>query len=220
MSDLFHEQVPFEFIRQVYETMARCPHHEFLILSKRPERALSFYQRIRVLQTCAAETFMGKPWPLPNVWMGVSPHNQETFDRYWQKLSQIPAAVLWASVEPMLGPVDISQALAGPRRIDWIVAGGESGRNARPSDPRWFEGLRDQCMEAGVPFFFKQWGKWKPWDFDIGWHPMDKDYESHHFPDPSPMHQDGETVYRIGKKKAGRILGPYEHNEPPAVQRC
>ena len=94
-------------------------------------------------------------WPLPNVWPGVSAEDQPTVDKRARELRKIPAAVRWLSLEPLLGPVEIDDLLS---ELDWVVAGGESGPGARPMDPAWVRSLRNQCICAGVPFFFKQWG--------------------------------------------------------------
>lgn len=109
------------------------------------------------------------PWPLPNVWLGVSVEDQRRADERVPPLLETPAAVRWISAEPLLGPVDLLAAGAvtvetpgrePAGRIDWVVAGGESGPGARPCHPAWLRGLRDQCAAAGVPFHFKQWGEW------------------------------------------------------------
>lgn len=138
MSDLFHPDVPVEFIRQVFVVMAETPRHTYQILTKRS-------QRLRQL----APTL---EWPA-NVWMGVS---VET-DRYRFRIDHLrdaPASVRFLSLEPLLGPLP-SLDLEG---IHWVIVGGESGPNARPMSPEWVREIRDQCSEAGVPFFFKQWG--------------------------------------------------------------
>lgn len=138
MSDLFHEEVPEEFIGQVIETMRATPQHTYQLLTKRSQRLARI-----------AEQF---DWP-PNVWLGVTIES----DRYTfraRHLRKVPAAVRFLSVEPMLGPVpslDLTD-------IHWVIAGGESGSRARPVDVEWLRELRDQCVETGVPFFFKQWG--------------------------------------------------------------
>jgi protein gp37 len=139
MSDLFHARVPEYFIRDVFDVMASTLQHTYQILTKRPQRALRMRDG-------------ALPWP-PNVWLGVSVEN----DRYlWRAglLRHIPAAVRFVSAEPLLGPLDRLD-LAG---IGWVIAGGESGPGYRRPEAAWFRGLRDQCVTAGVPFFFKQWG--------------------------------------------------------------
>lgn len=108
----------------------------------------------------------GPGWPYANVWLGVSVENQTTAAERIPLLLQCPAAVRWISAEPLLGPMDLSKIEADGKlwidRLDWVVAGGESGEGARPMHPDWARSLRDQCAAAGVPFLFKQWGAWRP----------------------------------------------------------
>ncbi len=138
MSDLFHSAVPEEYIRQVFAVMTEARWHTFQILTKRVGR----------LRQIASHF----DWPA-NVWMGVSIERDELTPRA-DALRSVPAAVRFLSCEPLLGPLPTLK-LEG---IDWVIAGGESGSNARPLDPKWVTSLRDRCMEANVPFFFKQWG--------------------------------------------------------------
>jgi protein gp37 len=138
MSDLFHEAVPETFIQQVFAVMVDCPQHTFQILTKRAERLAQIARRL--------------PWPR-NVWMGVS---VESADYLWRVdyLRQVPARVRFLSLEPLLGLLD-GLNLTG---IQWVIAGGESGPGARPMNIEWVRAIRDQCVSAGVTFFFKQWG--------------------------------------------------------------
>ena len=138
MSDLFHEQVPFDFVRRVFDVMVRADHHTFQILTKRAERLTKMAPDL--------------PWP-PNVWMGVSIENRRFVDRADQ-LRQVPAAVRFISAEPLLGPLDGLQL----DEIDWLIAGGESGAKHRPVKAEWLRAIREQCALESVPFFFKQWG--------------------------------------------------------------
>lgn len=138
MSDLFHPDVPVEFIRRVFDVMAATPQHTYQVLTKRSKR----------LAACAAEL----EWPA-NVWMGVSVENLSYTFRV-QHLRSVPTAVRFLSLEPLLGPLpdlDLSD-------IHWVIAGGESGPNARPLEEPWVIDIRDQCESADVAFFFKQWG--------------------------------------------------------------
>jgi protein gp37 len=139
MSDLFHDRVPTEFIEDVFRTMAETPRHTYQVLTKRSARLVRLADRL--------------PWP-PNVWMGVSVESQENVIRA-PRLARIPAAVRFLSVEPMLGPIDLTPVLP---ELDWVIAGGESGPGCRPCNPAWLRSLRDQCWVAGVPFFLKQLG--------------------------------------------------------------
>jgi protein gp37 len=142
MSDLFHELVPEEYVRRVFEVMAAAPRHTFQVLTKRPERMREVVERLYA----GAE-------PLPNVWLGTSIENDRWVSRA-DAVRQSPAAVRFISAEPLLGPLP-SLELAG---IDWLIVGGESGPRHRPVDPEWVRDLRNRATAAGVAFFFKQWG--------------------------------------------------------------
>ncbi|EGD24639.1 DUF5131 family protein [Prescottella equi] len=138
MSDLFHAKVPIGFVRDVFDVMRDTPQHTYQVLTKRSLRLARIADRL--------------DWP-SNVWMGVSVENAEVLDRV-DHLRQVPAAVRFLSCEPLLGPLD-GVNLEG---IGWVIAGGESGPNYRPMQLSWARGIRDACMDADVPFFFKQWG--------------------------------------------------------------
>ena len=138
MSDLFHEAVPEDYIRQVFTVMEAAHRHTFQILTKRSKRLASLAPSL--------------PWP-PNVWQGVSVENARYTSRI-ADLREVPAAVRFLSVEPLLGPIP-ELPLEG---IDWVIVGGESGPARRPLDAKSVRQIRDQCLAAGVPFFFKQWG--------------------------------------------------------------
>jgi protein gp37 len=138
MSDLFHENVPLDFILRVFEVMGKAGHHQYQVLTKRSERLRDLSSRI--------------DWP-DSVWMGVSVEDARVAHRI-DHLRRTGAAIKFLSLEPLLGPLpDLN--LSG---IDWVIAGGESGPNARPMKPEWVASIRDQCRAAGVAFFFKQWG--------------------------------------------------------------
>jgi len=138
MSDLFHEDIPADYIARLFRTMTECPQHTFQVLTKRAERLLELAPRLQ--------------WP-PNVWMGVSVENQK-FTARVALLQQVPAFVRFLSIEPLLGPLG-QLPLAG---IHWVIVGGESGRGARPVEREWVVSVFRQCRAARVPFFFKQWG--------------------------------------------------------------
>jgi protein gp37 len=138
MSDLFHAHVPVAFVEQVFEVMAQTPQHTYQILTKRARRLRRLAPKL--------------PWP-SNVWVGVSVENSAVMHRVTD-LRAVPAAVRFLSCEPLLGPLDGLSL----DNIHWVIAGGESGRNARAMDPTWVASLRDHCAAADVPFFFKQWG--------------------------------------------------------------
>lgn len=138
MSDLFHENVPFGFIEEVFSVMAECERHVFQVLTKRAERL--------------AELAPDLDWPA-NVWIGTSIENNRWVGRADQ-LRGVLAAVRFVSAEPLLGPLDRLDL----GRIDWLIVGGESGHRHRPIREEWVRDLRDRCLEAGVAFFLKQWG--------------------------------------------------------------
>jgi len=164
MSDLFHDEVPEDYIQQVFEVMESASHHRFQVLTKRSKRL--------------AELAPALPWP-SNVWMGVSVENQRFTSRV-DDLRRVRAAVRFLSCEPLLGPLDLDL-----REIHWVIAGGESGPGARAMAPDWVRRVRDQCITADVPFFFKQWGA--------------HDCEGR----------------RVGKKRSGRTLDLEVHNGLP-----
>jgi len=138
MSDLFHEEVPEDFIKRAFEVMCRAQWHIFQILTKRSQRLLELNNKL--------------PW-LPHIWMGVSVENQDFAFRA-DHLRKTQAKVKFLSLEPLLGPMN-NLNLQG---IDWVIVGGESGPSARPMKPAWVIDIRNQCQKAGIPFFFKQWG--------------------------------------------------------------
>jgi protein gp37 len=138
MSDLFHEDVPADFIARVFDTMAACAQHTFQVLTKRSRRLKEIASRL--------------PWP-ENVWMGVSVEDDRVVRRI-DDLREVPAAVRFLSCEPLLGPLDHLRLDA----IGWVIVGGESGPGARPMQRAWVESIQKQCRRAQVPFFFKQWG--------------------------------------------------------------
>ena len=142
MSDLFHARVPLGFVRDVFRVMEETPQHTYQLLTKRAHRLLRIAPKLE--------------WP-PNVWMGVSVESEAQFDRI-ECLREVPSAIRFLSCEPLLGPLaDIP--LTG---IDWVIAGGESGPNARPMNAQWVTELRDACVRTRTPFFFKQWGGARP----------------------------------------------------------
>jgi len=138
MSDLFHEAVPDDYIRRVFDMMVKARWHVFQVLTKRSRRLVELARHL--------------PWP-SNVWQGVSVENARYVSRV-NDLVKVPAEVRFLSVEPLLGPI-ADLPLKG---IHWVIVGGESGPGHRPIQPEWVRAIRDQCGSAGVPFFFKQWG--------------------------------------------------------------
>lgn len=138
MGDLFHEDVPIDFVERVFEVMRRTPWHTYQLLTKRAARL--------------GEAASLLPWP-ENVWMGVTVEDNERLSRV-ERLREIPSAVKFLSIEPLLGPLpDLN--LGG---IDWVIVGGESGPRSRRMQQEWVCSIRDACVDRDVPFFFKQWG--------------------------------------------------------------
>jgi protein gp37 len=185
MSDLFHSDVTNEQIAAVFGVMAACPQHTFQCLTKRPERMVEWFRWVdeqarntapaependwwRVL-VCATHApfagtssrqapFGGARWPLPNVHLGVSCENQETANKRIPLLLQTPAAIRFISAAPLLGPIDLTEALTEARGLDWVIVGGESGSGARPCNSRWISDIVEQCRRWWTACFVKQLG--------------------------------------------------------------
>lgn len=181
MSDLFHEALRDEAIDRMFGVMAQAPQHTFQILTKRPERMPGWFKGIDPDQARMSSRLLriaaGVPWPLPNVWLGVSVEDQATADERIPLLLQTPAAKRFISLEPQLAPVDLAAWLPicadcnrhrgkptapithhHPPALDWVIVGGESGPGARPFDVEWARSTVRQCREAGVACFVKQLG--------------------------------------------------------------
>jgi len=152
MSDLFHEMVPDEYIKRVFDVMIRADHHIFQLLTKRSERLM---QWTRENYRMVNEKVNGRPLLPKHIWLGVSVENQKYTTRI-KDLQQVPARVRFLSVEPLLGPVELNASML--RGIHWVIVGGESGHKARPMDPEWATDVQRACKRSGVAFFFKQWG--------------------------------------------------------------
>lgn len=261
MSDLFHKDIPFEYIDMVFAVMKATPQHTYQVLTKRIDRALEYWnskdlfkrldaaylkvmdkaspEGIHVISAAAYEQkneIYG--WPMRNLWMGTSVENQEAADARIPFLIQIPAHVRFLSCEPLLGPVNFSdwtypKELVGmpvenyegsessnlKQGIDWLIAGGESGHHARPMHPDWARSLRDQCEDAGIPFFFKQWGGWR--EGFIGGTPIKNmamvcnDGSIIIGKDAIPGGKRASLMSKVGKKEAGRMLDGLEHSQYP-----
>jgi protein gp37 len=291
--DLFHENVPDEWIDRVFAVMALCPQHIFQVLTKRPDRMREYFadgDHRAMMIGAAAGTLLDGDWiwgagksfrpqiealidwghgvdyegnidrvrdellPLPNVWLGTSVEDQKRADERIPDLLATPAAVRFLSCEPLLGEVNLNtireewqnsaggrtiayeSALNGKRfdewagddepweseghpKIDWVIVGGESGHGARPMHPDWARLLRDQCADAGVPFFFKQWGNWAILEKAA---PAISAGHNHAWPDGSigGGHADkngglGTTLYLTTKTRAGRLLDGVLHDGMP-----
>jgi protein gp37 len=253
MADVFDNKVPTEWREDLWALIWDTPHIDWLLLTKRPQH---------IAAMLPPAWMQGTPWPWPNVWLGTTVENHAEAYRRIPHLLAVPAAKRFLSCEPLLGPLRIhnitvrtpdsiyqldalkgehyfpgcgsvsSQTFSGRPRIDWVIAGGESGPGARPSHPNWFRSLRDQCADAGVPFFFKQWGEWAPLHPD--W-PRAKGivlandgttYKLSDLAYPDGARY-GEAVraghdralltmmYRPGKARAGAVLDGREHREAP-----
>lgn len=278
MGDLFHEDVPDEWIDRVSAVMALAPQHTFQVLTKRAARMQRY-----VLSCCAQlgrqselrtliDRFEQRPienaegrlrvsgtpqsgWqPLPNVWLGVSTERQKEADERIPLLLRTPAAVRFISAEPLLGPLDLRTLVVSPNErrdcltgelrgvfdghtawrkisppvLDWVIVGGESGAYARPAHPDWVRSLRDQCAAASTPFFFKQWGNWRPEidrdKDDPDWRQPYADYREPHFQILNLAGGRGfhgarvHVMRRCSKASAGRLLDGVEHNGMPEAR--
>lgn len=230
--DLFAENVPDEWILDVFTVMAAGRHHTYQVLTKRADRMRKFLSRRDLLEEIYANwyNFSGearevRSWPLHNVWCGVSAEDQKRADERVPDLLATPAKIRFVSAEPLLGPIDFRYLQPGDppveidglngthgvfrphrgrsARLDWIIAGGESGTNARPMHPDWARSIRDHCAAAGVPFFFKQWGNYLPGGQVMA--------------DGRPWAPAGGNNLHAIKALTGRRLDGLEHNEFPKV---
>jgi protein gp37 len=227
MSDLFHKDVPDEFIARVFAVMAATPQHTYQLLTKRHGRMRSLLagedgSGHRLLEAAMDEETaqaLYDQWPLPNVWLGVSVEDQARANLRIPALLDTPAAVRWLSMEPLLGPVDLTRTdkdVLVDGGIDWVVVGGESGRGARPMEPAWARSLRDQVTGADVPFFFKQWGEWAP----NGYRGIGNFHGRERLVGPAVDDMGHrEVIERLGKKAAGRELDGRTWDEYPAGAR-
>ncbi len=234
MSDLFHEALNLNVVADVFRTIEVSRRHTFQILTKRSERMRYFFachsEYWQTYQHDGARGGWGKAPGLPNLWLGVSVENQAAADERIPNLLACPAGVRWVSVEPMLGPVDLSPWLHDGHQwtcdveqgnssvcncsyadvgLDWVVVGGESGPNARPMHPDWVRSVKDQCITAGVPFMFKQWGEWCPLMEAEGEIPPDIERAV------ISTRNRTSALYRVGKRNAGRRIDGKVHDEYP-----
>lgn len=239
LADVFDNEVPVEWRRDLFDLIRRCENLDFLLLTK----------RIGNVASMIAAPGMQKCGLPPNVLLGATICNQDEADRDIPKLLATPAAVRFLSIEPMLGPVDLTDIVVRhgggtedhfsalydadddeadtASYIDWVICGGESGPHARPMHPDWARNLRDQCAAAGVPFLFKQWGEWTPGEnvarrigvvqsatwFDGKWLIGTEDLaiEDGHI-------DDEPDLLRVGKKAAGRVLDGRTHDGFPETR--
>lgn len=220
MSDLFHERVydnECSFIDEVFAMAAACPQHTFMILTKRSRIMQNYFnhpRRTMYVESALEWLYEGRihmmpklVWPLPNVWLGVSVEDQRSAEQRIPDLLETPAKVRFLSCEPLLSPVYLDEIpqvllsvtstnrkdsyLVGKGKLDWVIAGGESGPKARAMHPDWVKSIRDCCVAGDIPFFFKQWGEWAQTYYNF------------------------LVVDKFGKKKASRLLDGMEWNEFP-----
>jgi protein gp37 len=191
MADVFEFRAELNIWREkLWDLIQGTPNLDWLLLTKRPQR-IALHNRWGT-------------WPA-NVWLGTTVENQKSADERIPHLLENCACVRFLSCEPLIGPVDISQYLRAG--VGWVIAGGESGGKSRPSHPRWMRDLRDQCIDANVPFLFKQWGNWAPATAQVA----ASTNLVHIFPD-------GEVVQRRNKKEAGRLLDGRTWDDVPVVE--
>lgn len=228
LADVFDNEVPTEWRNELFELIKATPSLDWLLLTKRISNA----KKMLPSATSAEHAdLFGELFP--NVWIGATITSQAEADRDIPKLLAVPVAKRFLSMEPLLGPVDLSQAMSGFMQdfaamgsayLDWVIVGGESGPGARPMHPDWARSLRDQCQAAGVPFLFKQWGEWHPAMGDTSQARLA--VSKHHGGDTFKIEPgehprmfamlDRAQMHRIGKKAAGRLLDGVEHNGRPA----
>lgn len=215
---------------RLWKVIEDTPWLDWLILTKRPENIA----RMVPLKWGADPEqgiFDDSSLMPPNVWIGTSVENQEQADKRIPELLKVPARVRFLSCEPLLGPVDLDQAIYGPQprdglscfgftdgfgyeaSIHWVIVGGESGPSARPMHPEWARSLRDQCQAAGVAFHFKQWGEWAQYNH---YGVRGKGGLPYFSGNATRRMDDGFLMERYGKKAAGRLLDGCTWNEFPA----
>ena len=241
LADVFDNAASEDWRIDLWWMIRATPHLDWLLLTKRPQNIAKMVPQV---VDFGRDAWANGPWS--NVWLGTTVENQAEADRRIPHLLAVPAAKRFLSMEPLLGPVDVKRWLfprtvfgASPlqdrtdhTRLDWIIAGGESGPRARPSHPDWFRSLRDQCQAAGVPFFFKQWGEWGPIDAERRTEPHAIANDGTLYAMRDLAHPDGArrgeairaghdkahlcTTYRVGKKPAGAELDGREWREVPA----
>lgn len=250
MSDLFHQSLSIDVIARVYAVMILSPHHTFQVLTKRAARMRevltdsSFYRRVLDAATGFRARWPGltgigisdpTKFPPMNVWNGVSVENQPAADQRVPELVATPSSVRWLSIEPQIGPVDLSAFIGGPyvtlpgdqvepnrnAGIDWVVIGGESGRDPRPFNVEWARSLLAQCRGAGVPVFMKQLGSNPTANYyDEGYREL---HEAEGIEHPEPIdwdYRDGQPPLGTRMSVRGRSRAGGDMAEWPADLRC
>jgi protein gp37 len=231
LADVFDNQVPAEWRRDLFELIGRTAHLDWLLLTKRIGNAREMLNAVVEDLSHGLNTWDERPWP--GVWIGATVVNQAEADRDILKLLDTPARVRFLSIEPILGPVFLTNLHVGfctplhnlgvlPSShdhidglrffggIDWVIGGFESGHHARPGNPAWARSLRDQCAAAGTAFLWKQNGEWAPGSLFSDHIPSGEccDFDG-------SLKTDDERVWKVGKKAAGRLLDGVEHNGFP-----
>lgn len=208
MGDFWHPQVPLTFQCSMLDVMIKCPQHIFIILTKRYKQLASFNQ------VCgwSAESY-------PNIWLGLSVEDQPTADERIPILLQVPAAVIVVSYEPALGSLVLPPGFLERGKRSWCIAGGETGPGARPMNPEWTGAVKNQCVEAGVPFFLKSNGEWLPQD-DCTDHMISKQPKREAFYPSTVREQvvrDNQIFVRVTKKRSGRLLDGRVWDQVPEI---
>lgn len=229
LADWLDHEVPVAWRADLLALIKATPHLDWLLLTKRPESwrarlaevvAMEIAEGPAGVDQCSgaalAAAWLNGAAPA-NVWLGTTVEDQTRADERLPHLREIPARVRFLSCEPLLGPVDLLEygAPLGSRQptlpgIHWVIAGGESGRGARPMHPDWARSLRAQCAAVGVPFFFKQWGEWLP-GCQYREHQRHLHEKAQHTFDPDTH------SFAVGKKSAGRLLDGRLHHAFPAA---
>lgn len=231
MSDLFADFVPDEMIDSVFRITGQCDdlgiRHIFQILTKRPERQRAYMLSDRARDAWNRPRMAPQAWPPRNIWLGTSCEDQETADARIPDLLETPAAVRFISAEPLLASVDLAKHLGIAANhedlhglLNWVIVGGESGPHARPMHPYWPRAIRDQCLAAGVPFFFKQWGTFRLSDLRLSRKYLYAVNLNGRVEKAPEIFSDGEVIMeRASKHRAGRLLDGIEHNAYPEARR-
>jgi protein gp37 len=242
LADVFEDRPDLQLPRaRLFGLIEQTPHLDWLLLTKRPENIEPILMEIQA----NGGKYEPDPWalagawiidgnPPANVWLGVSVEDQQYADERIPLLLRLPAAVHFLSVEPLLGRVDLTIPVpemnveafpCDTHDLDWVIVGGESGANAKPMHRQWARDLRDQCVTAGVPFFFKQWGEWAPGDesFDqrLGVakiHAANQESAVRFVAADGSEFGTNEPMFRVGKTAAGDLLDGVQWHQFPEVR--
>lgn len=224
LADVFDNQVPDAWREDLFELIRTTPNLDWLLLTKRPQNI------VRMVRSHGAVAGNGTRYLPDNIWLGTTAEDQARADQnipaLLRTIGDLGTRVTFLSVEPMLGPVIVFSEITGellhtsgndlePGWINWVICGGESGHGARPMHPDWARSLRDQCSDASVPFLFKQWGEWAPgsnWPDDVAIPSGERAYF-----DGQEM-DENDSVWRVGKKAAGRHLDGRPHDDFPEAR--